>query len=855
MRKLNTLLLALLSVSGVYAQKGLNYYLPQGEQYDSAIPTPKAIIGHEVGEWHVNHDKLVQYMYALAASSDRVTVAEQARTYENRPTLLLTITSPENQGNIEIIRKNHLQLCDPRKSANLNTTDMPIVVWLGYSVHGNEASGSNASLVVAYHLAAAKGAAMQALLKNTVILLDPSFNPDGLNRFASWVNTHKSKNLVTDPNSRELIEPWPRGRTNHYWFDLNRDWLAVQLPESQGRIHSFQQWRPNILTDHHEMGSDATFFFQPGIPSRRNPLTPAKNVELTEKIAAFHAKALDNIGSLYYTKERFDDFYYGKGSTYPDAQGAVGILFEQASVRGHSRKTVHGIIDFPFAIKNQVTTSMSTLAAAQALRQEMLNYQRSFYQASVRDAATDRLKAYAFGEKYDKARLFHLLKILRTHKIKVYRAARSLSIKARNYAKEDAYIIPLAQEQYRLVKGIFGTQTTFKDSLFYDVSTWTLPLSFGIPYTEIKSKDFTSAMLGEAIDTADFPTGKCIGGTGALAYAFDWNTYFAPRALYRLQKAGVKTKVATKKMTATVASVRKTFDYGAISIPLGIQKVSKEKIEGLLNTIAEEEGIHIYALNTGLATEGVDLGSGSLNMLKKPQIMLFIGDGVNSYEAGEVWHLLDQRYGIPVSQITINTFNAINPSQYNVIIMVQGDYKKVHTAKIKSWVQQGGTLILTKSAVKWGAKAELTDLEFRKAPQTDSTKIRPYARLEPDLGKHRIGGSIFEASIDKTHPLGYGYTSDKIALFRNSTIFVKKRKNPYACPIIYTDKPLLSGYISAENKKLIPKTVSVSVNALGKGRIISMADNPNFRAFWYGTNKIFANAIFFGQVISEQSAK
>jgi len=347
----------LLSCIATQAQE-LDYYLPQDVKYNSKIPTPKSILGHEIGEFHVTHDKLVYYLEKLAEVSDRITIQRYAHTYEKRPLLLLTITSIENHSNLETIKKSHRELCDPQKSSFLNTKNMPSVVWQGYSVHGNEASGANAALVLAYYLAAAEGEQIDTMLKNTIILLDPVYNPDGLNRFATWVNMHKSKNLTTDPNSREFNEVWPGGRTNHYWFDLNRDWLLVQHPESQGRIKKFQEWKPNILTDHHEMGSNSTFFFQPGVPQRTNPITPAKNQELTAKIAEFHAKALDKIGSLYYSEESFDDFYYGKGSTYPDVNGGIGILFEQASTRGHAQETQNGILTFPFAIRNHTFIKM-----------------------------------------------------------------------------------------------------------------------------------------------------------------------------------------------------------------------------------------------------------------------------------------------------------------------------------------------------------------------------------------------------------------------------------------------------------------------------------------------------------------
>ena len=363
----------------IYAQKqALNYFLPE-INYDKNIPSPESFLGYQVGEWHVSHDRLAAYMKEVARLSNRVKIEEYARTHENRPLLLLTITSESNQKNIEKIRKAHTYLSDPNISEGINIENMPAVVYQGYSVHGNEASGSNAALLMAYYLAAGKGKEIEKLLNEVVILLDPCLNPDGLNRFASWVNTHKSKNLIGDPASRELNEAWPGGRTNHYWFDLNRDWLLTQHPESQGRIKIFHNWKPNILTDHHEMGSESTFFFQPGIPTRTNPLTPEKNQELTKKIAGFHAKALDEIGSLYYTEESFDDFYYGKGSTYPDINGCVGILFEQASARGHLHETKNGDLSFPFAIRNQVKTSLSTLEAAKNLRKELLSFQRNFY--------------------------------------------------------------------------------------------------------------------------------------------------------------------------------------------------------------------------------------------------------------------------------------------------------------------------------------------------------------------------------------------------------------------------------------------------------------------------------------------
>ena len=415
------ILLALLLINAVVsAQTDPSYYLPKGHNYDPNIPTPESILGYNVGDWHVSHDKLVEYMKALALSSDRISIENRGSTYEGRPLLLLTITSSENHANLDQIQKQHLMLSEP-EGASLDITKMPTIVYQGFSIHGNEPSGANAGLLVAYHLAASKDASVVEMLKEVVVLFDPCYNPDGLQRFSQWVNTHKSDVLNPDPNDREYSEVWPRGRTNHYWFDMNRDWLPVQLPESKVRIKSFTDWLPNILTDHHEMGTNATFFFQPGIQSRVNPLTPKMNQKLTREIGNFHAKALDKIGSLYYTEESYDDFYYGKGSTYPDVNGSIGILFEQASSRGHLQESDNGILTFPFSIRNQFITALSTLKAAKDIRLKLLEYQRSFYRNALKAAQQNKQKAIVFGNSKDPATSYHLAEILKRHQISVHR--------------------------------------------------------------------------------------------------------------------------------------------------------------------------------------------------------------------------------------------------------------------------------------------------------------------------------------------------------------------------------------------------------------------------------------------------
>ncbi|NEM98053.1 M14 metallopeptidase family protein [Pontibacter burrus] len=833
------------------AQTTLTYYLPKDVSYNKNIPTPQQVLGYEVGEWHVSHDQLVMYMRHMAQASDRITLAEYGRTHENRPLYLLTITSPENHKNINQLKAQHKQLTDPAASAKLDISKMPVVVWMGYSVHGNEPSGSNAALLAVYHLAAAEGPEIDKLLQESIILVDPSINPDGLNRFASWVNTNRGKNLVTDPNSSEFNEVWPRGRTNHYWFDLNRDWLPLQHPESKGRLASFHEWKPNLLTDHHEMGTNSTFFFQPGIPSRNHPLTPETNYKLTREIGNYHAKALDKIGSLYYTEESFDDFYYGKGSTYPDIHGAVGILFEQASSRGHAQESVNGVLTFPFTIRNQFVTTLSTLEAAHSMREKLLAHQRDFYKQALNESKKATNKAYIFGSETDPARAYHLADIIRQHQISIYRPKETIKTGNRTYSPQNAFIVPLEQPQYKLIEAMFEKRTTFQDSLFYDISAWTFPLAFDLEYDALTSKNYKPAQLGELVTNPQLPTGKVTGGQSTYAYAFEWKDYYAPRALNILFNKGIQAKVATN----TFAGNGRTFNYGTILIPVAGQPVSSADLYTLLQDVATTNGIEIVAMETGLTTEGIKLGSPMMQNLRKPSIMLLTGNGVNSNDAGEAWHLLDNRFDIQTTLITTDQFNRANLDRYNVLVMADGSYNSISKDKLRTWVHQGGTVIGMGEAIKWLASNGISTITFKENKDNQARTRRPYTELSSETGAQVIGGAIFETTLDLTHPLAYGYTDNQLPIFRSNTLFVEPSKNPYANPVIYTSKPLMAGYISKQNLEQAKNSAAVAVTAIGAGRVIAMPDNPNFRAFWYGTNKLFLNGIFFGNIISSGSAR
>lgn len=848
MKRLLTVCLCFFAAWALRAQD-LSYYLPDSVSYNPAIPKPKDIIYHEVGEWHVTHDRLVNYMQVVAAAApDRVKLHTIGFTYEQRPQVLLVITSPKNHQNLEQIRQQHLLLSDPAKSASLDIEKMPAVVWIGHSIHGNEQSGTNASLVSAYYLAAAQGKAIEELLDNVVILFDPSFNPDGMQRFSTWVNQHRGKNLVTDPASREFNEVWPGGRFNHYWFDLNRDWLPAVHVESQNRLKVFHDWKPNVLTDHHEMGSNSTFFFQPGVPSRVNPLTPAKNQELTGKIGAYHARFLDRIGSLYYSREGYDDFYYGKGSTYPDVNGAIGILFEQASSRGHAQQTTNGILRFPFTIRNQFVTTLSTLEAAKNLRQDLLSFQRDFYRSAQAEAQKAPVKAYVFGDEKNQGATEEFLTMLRRHHIEVFGLSNNLRIDGQEFKKGSSFVVPSAQPQHRLIRSIFEKTLSYQDSLFYDITSWTMPLAFGLPSAELGAAQYSTGLLGEKY-TSPKKIAEPLSKSN-YAYLLEWGELYAPAALYDLQNQGVMAKVATNPFDMTVGGTRKQFGYGTIVIPVHLQSLSADRLYEVVKASAQKYALALSSVTSGSVLQGSDLGSNRFITLAKPSIAMVTGPGVNALDAGEFWHLMDQRFNIPVTHLEPSMLNRTDLGKYNTLVLVGGNYSELNKDKVKAWVQGGGNLVVLEEAVLWAAQAGISNVTFKQAKAAlDSTASLTYVDKDQVEGAQAMRGAIFRAEADLSHPLAYGYTKPYISLFKANRVYMERSKNPFAIPFYYKSSPLQSGWVSRQNYDAVKNSAAVVVSGLGSGKVISIADNPNFRAFWLGGSKLMMNAIFFGKTI------
>jgi len=834
---------------------GLDYFLPVAKaDYDPAVPVPKQALGFEVGEWHLHHHELVDYLRQIAAASDRVTLKEYARSHGRRPLVYLAITAPENHARLEEIRKAHVARVEsPEKEHEIQNA--PIVVWMGYGVHGNEPSASNASVLLAYHLAAARDMRTLDLLKHAVVLLEPCLNPDGFERFADWTNSHRGRHPSGHRADREHQEGWPSGRSNYYWFDLNRDWLPAVHPESQGRLKLFHEWQPNIVTDYHEMGNvNRSYFFQPGIAKMVHPLTPEKNQALTRKMAQEHAKALDAIGSLYYTGESYDDFYIGKGSTYPDVNGSVGVLFEQASSRGHHQDTTHGRLTFAFTIRNQLTTSLSTLRSAQALRAEFLGYQQEFFRSALKEAEAEATMAHLFHVPADVARLEAFQTLLKRHQIECHLPAEDVVAAGRTYPARTTLIVPVRQRQHRLIKAMFETRTEFASSNFYDVSAWHLPSAFGLTHAELE------AVPAAAAKPDAKAAGSLSGPEKAYAYVFSWEPRHAPRALFRLLEAKTRCWAATRPFTTTSGGRKTTWKQGSIVVPVGVQDdIAPEALRGLMQLIAREDGLVVRALDTGFHEGVPDLGSPSFQPMKNDGVLLVTGPGVTSTTAGEVWHQFDQVWQTPLVMAEASQLTPALLREFSTVILAGASFSSFPSGArtaVQSWVSSGGSLIGIGSAAASLAGQEWCKVELAKAASESPPKGVPTQESLPyeEAGERRtakeLNGVIVEAVYDRTHPLAFGLGGrSRIQLMRDGTTFLKPASSPYLNPLQYTDAPLVSGSASKANLDAMKGTTPVQVRVVGSGRVILFTDNPIFRGHWLGTEKLLANALFFGPLV------
>lgn len=829
------------------AAKSVEFFQVDGVTYDESVPAFEDEAGYEIGERPVRYDDMIAYLRGLAARSDRITVETIGYSHERRAILTFIVTSPANHANIESIRQTHLARMQGQAAPNA----APMVLWINWGVHGAETSGMDGAIPFLYHLAAAQGPAIEAQLNDAVVVVTVPFNPDGHARRINHVEKFWSYADNTDINDA-AHNLWSSARTNHYWFDLNRQWLLLTQPESQAWIRQWHKWKPMVSVDYHEMGSSSPYYFHPGEAKRRHPLIPERARELTFGIARRHADFLDSEARLYTTEEGFDNFYIGKGSTYPQINGSLGILFEGGAARGGAVMTERGLVETADNARTHFRTALTSIQGALDLRGEITAYQRDFFAENARTAASG---GWVFTARGDPERAARFVRLLNMHDIAVSRLGAGVTADGKSFPAQTSYYVPNAQVNNRMIRGIFERQTTFEETIFYDVSGWTLPLAYDLDYARVSGGVASAGTADGAFQPAAAPQRAPYG------YVFDWSHTYAPRALGRILAEGIMARAAMEESVVVTTEGEVALGRGAIFVPLERQEKTREAIHAIMETIAAEDGLPVHAATTGLTpTTGHDLGASDVfRSLEQPRVLLAFEGGLSSNEVGEVWWTLDHNHRMPVTLVEKGQLASLDWRDYTHLVLVGGNaaLSEGMTKALTDWIRAGGTLIATRDGALWAQTAimgrnedEAEDDEDDEADAAAGPERLDFAELALRDAEHVIGGAIFAADLDITHPLGFGYADRDLPVHRNvSFTLIRPEKDPYAVPVQYAANPLLTGYASQRRLREIGGTPAVVAQRLGRGAVILMADNPVFRGTYAGTEKLLMNAIFFAGLI------
>ncbi len=811
----------------------------------STYSTPSVItnsLGYNIGDAFTPHHKITGFFQQLAAeNSQRVKLESYGTTYEGRPLMVAYISSPANISRIEQIRQANLELVNGKRSST-NVT----IVWLSYNVHGNEPSSSEAAMLTAAVLAEGKSRDVEKWLQNTLVVIDPCLNPDGRDRYVNWYNSTKGRKANIDPASREHAEPWPQGRTNHYNFDLNRDWAWQTQIETRQRIKLYNQWMPHIHVDYHEQFYDDPYYFAPAAEPFHKVITGWQR-QLQTLIGKNHAAYFDKNNWLYFTREQFDLFYPGYGDTYPTYTGAVGMTYEQA---GHSRAglgvitAVKDTLTLTDRVAHHHTTALSTIEVASAQAEQTIREFAKFYEDS-RSGINSIFKTYILTSA-SQGRISDVAALLKNNGIE-YHFSGPVKGKGFNYftGKEET----ITTERYTLVvdgqqnKSVLASvllepEAKLSDSLTYDVTAWSLPYAHGIKAYAVKEKVAPSTPPLRQPAVLD---------RSAYGYLMQWNSVADARVLSFLLQKGLKIRSVGREITVGGES----YQPGALII-LNNQR---QNVIQVLQAAVDSLGANFGVLPSGFIEKGVDVGSPDVKLLKQPRVAMFTGTTVSATAAGEIWHYFDWELNYPLTQIDIDDFGLVDLTSYDVIILPHGQYEflaqKSQAARIQEFLRGGGRLIALQ-----GAASQLNNITTALAPppaekegekgkddSADYGRLRKYADRQRTAVSNDISGAIYRLHLDNSHPLAFGFPDYYYTLKPGATVF-SFLKTGWNVGYIKKDNHT-AGFVGAGQKSRLKDGTLIGEIEEGRGSIIFFVDDPLFRGFWQSGKLLFTNAVFF----------
>jgi hypothetical protein len=862
------ILFAFLFISSLHAQTG--FELP-GTRFDPSIPTPRSILGYNIGDQFTDYASLNSYIDELVWSTDRAKREVYGMTSEHRFLQALIISTPENLARLEEFRANNLKLTDPRslrskdEAAKIIST-IPVIVYLSYGVHGNEASSPEAAMLVAYQLCAGTEERTLSILRNAIVIIDPNVNPDGRERYVQWVNSSLGVKPNLSPSSFEHSEPWPGGRTNHYFFDLNRDLSWQTQRETQARVKFYRQWMPHVHVDYHEMEYSSTYFFFPAAVPFHQTL-PAEVVKWGKIFGQGNAAAFDERGIPYYVGERFDMFYPGYGDSWPTFNGATGMTYEQA---GGSRAALAvrqpsgRILSLRDRARNHFITSISTLETSVKMKKERLEDFYKFWDSALKPSQT--VKGYLLGEQPDPGRTSTVVATLLRQGIEVYQLTESSSLMVQEYFSKSwanqklpkgTYFIPMAQPQSRLMQTLLEPTTAVSDTFFYDVSAWSLPVASGLKSWVTQSPLPSSALK---VDAPTSLTGRVIGDeTRSFAFLIPWERNAAIPLVWQLLEKGYSLSVARRPFE----TLGRHFTAGTV---VAFSGMNNDSLKRDIGTLSQQYGIDVYASPTGLTDRGVSLGSSYIAPLKKSSIAIAEGPPVASNDFGELWFLFEQELGIPFSAIRATELGDIDLSKFDVLILPDaGNYQSVFDSsrvdKLRRWMQNGGVLIGIEGGAQFMAKSKsgLTGAVFKseKKEEEKSKEEKDQEKARKEQSKRmtlfekeersrldRIPGTIFRVLIDTTHPSGFGVQRE-LYVFKGNAAPIELSDVGHTVARFAGDSVQVSGYSPKERAQKVAEAAFIQEYRVGRGRALLFAESVTFRRFWSGLQKLLLNSILF----------
>ncbi len=824
--------------------------------YDTSIPSPADFLGYELGEEYTFHHQVMAYFEKLAEVSDKITFHEYARTYENRSVNYAIITSEENHSNLQGIKAQNLKVANDPESVRVG--EEPVVVWMSYNVHGNEPSSSEAAMQTAYRLVAATDAETQNWLQNSVIIIDPMINPDGRDRYVYWYKSSQANVLNTNYEDLEHDEIWPGGRTNHYWFDLNRDWVWLVHPESRGRIAVYQEWMPQVHIDFHEQGFNNNYFTMPGTTPRNHEL-PEAYEDWADAFGRGAIAEFDKAQVNFQTRDRFDFFYPGYGSSYPSIMGGIGMLAEQGghSMGGRAVETEDGyVLTLRQRVFDHYKNGISIVKTSVENREDLVEY---FKAARSQETQKGNTKAYILPNNSTDY-TYDVINLMLDHNVEVEHATEDFTVRnAMSYwdgssssrsFKEGDFIIKTDQPGHLFINTIMRRQLEIKDSVMYDMSTWSAPLAYNLDAAWTTSNVNVSA---DPVTAALVHPKGLTDGNATYAYVVDWDQRNAPKALAQLWKHGYKVRSAETTFSYDGAE----YSEGSLIVLMGRNLHKEDVIHEDMQTIAEYANVEIKGFNTGRMDVGNDLGNVSNRPVEEPRVGLMMDSGFSSYTAGQIWFLFDQWTEFGISRIRSDRVGNLRWNEYDVIIMPSGGglnriFNENAREGLKQWIRNGGTLVATEGSAGWLTKdesgitpAELYDPEEDK--DGDDEEIDPlaytrYEDLEDSSGLRRIPGSAFKGMLDNSHPLAFGMPDKIYSLkFRDDAL----KPDPAFNTVGYYVKEdvLASGYASNENKTKAEGMAFAAVHEMGQGKVVFLFDNTQYRMFWVGPARLMQNAV------------